>query len=102
MKLQKLRSDGDYRIYGCGKGYIVHNKSLHFDQGHTHVSTLKQANDIILMCKLRKIPRHWDIRILKSLARVAEIDHANKIIDLIHEKQHKGKQHFNNYKRGVI
>jgi hypothetical protein len=54
------------------------------------------------MCKLRKIPRHWDIRILKSLARVAEIDHANKIIDLINEKQHKGKQLFNNGRRGVI
>ena len=92
MKLEKVKLDNHWAIYRCGKAYIVHNRNLHFEQGHCHVKTLKTANDIVLMCRLNKVPRAWDIRILTSLARVADTDHANKVNELIRAKLHKSKQ----------
>ena len=92
MKLYKIKLESHWAIYNCGKSYIVHNRNLNFEQGHCHVKTLKTANDIVLMCRLGKVPRAWNLRILHSLARVADTEHANKVLELIREKVNKGKQ----------
>lgn len=102
MKLQKVKCESNWSIYNCARSYIVRNKTKEFDDAHCHVSSLKTANDIVLMCRLKKTPRNWHPRILVSLARVADDDHAKEIKQLIAEKLKKSKQKYNNQPRGCV
>ena len=92
MRIEKLKLDNHWAIYKCGKEYMVHNRNFHFEQGHCHVKTYKAADSIVYVCKKKVIPRHWSLRMLQSLARVADTEHANKVLELIREKVNKGKQ----------
>lgn len=86
--------DNEWRIYRAKRGYIVHNSKYDFKKAHTHINSLKTANNIILMCKLEKIPHDWNTRLLESIRRVANPTHAEAVSDFIETKKSKNDQRY--------
>jgi len=100
MKPKPTKADNHWSISPCGKGLVVSNRNKGFDNSHTHVKNMSAANALIKVARLKVLPRHWHIRMLTSLARIADDDHAEQINQLIAEKKHKGKQRYNNRRCG--
>lgn len=94
--MKPKKCDDHWFVQACGRGYIVCNKHRGFDNSHTHVRNMSAANALIKVCRLGVTPRHWSTRMLQSLARVADYEHAQRIEALLNEKLHKGKQKYNN------
>lgn len=98
--MNMIAKDNEWNIYRAKRGFIVHNSHFTFKEAHTHVGSMKTVNDIILMCKLEKVPRHWPIRTLESIRRVANPDHADEVALLLEIKRSKNPPPF--YKKGLV
>lgn len=73
----------EYAIYRVKNGYIIHNRKLKFDEGHTHIFKYDKAKSLIDLAvrkKLPNTPRKWEI---ESLMRVTNNNtYRNKLRDL--------------------
>jgi hypothetical protein len=98
MKLNKVKSDDHWSICKVGREIVVYNKELGFKH-HTHVKNMSAANALVKVARLGAIPRHWNVKMLVSLFRIADLQHADKVQLLITEKLSKTKQSYNNKHR---
>lgn len=51
-----IYSRKQYRIYRECDGYIVHNTSKNFNNGHTHINNYNTAKHILNMARHKSIP----------------------------------------------
>lgn len=88
-------SEGDYKIYKCGNGYIVHNTKYDFKEKHSHIGTFKTAKSIIYYAKKKIIPKNFSQYLLTSLIRVADdnryIDDIKGLVEVRSNKSKKQK-----------
>lgn len=92
--MNRLYRRGSYEIYGNGnEAYIVYNKNLKFDEGHTHINNFNTAKYIIYLCKNKKIPKHLSLYLYESIIRITDDKvYKNKIINELNRESKKRKR----------
>lgn len=91
----------NYKIYRVANCFILHNSSLDFSQGHTHLDTYKQCLYLINLSKHHRIPHHISSYLLTSLIRINRGEYQEKVQELLDVKKSKTKQHYYNQRRAV-
>lgn len=92
--MNRLYKRGSYEIYGNGnKAYVVYNKNLPFDEGHTHINNFETAKYIIYLCNTKKIPKHLSLYLYESIIRITDDKvYKNKIINELNRESKKRKR----------
>lgn len=90
---RQVYSEGAFKIYRVGNGYIIHNSKYEFKEKHTHIHQLNVAKQLIYLVRNQKIPRTYSAYLLTSLVRLADDDsYRNKILLLLEIRRQKGKK----------
>lgn len=91
-----------YVIYSNTEGYIIHNTTKDFENGHTHLNNFKTAKFIIDLAIHKSIPHHLCTYFLVSLMRIStDEEYIEKINSLYETKKDRAssKRKLNNMRR---
>lgn len=99
--MHKVQEDKEYIILACNnkQGYIVYNRHKIWEEGHTHIRTLKQAKDLIVCAKHHKIPRNVNKYFLVSLSRISNDNEFTELINYALDTTPNKKDRYRNTPR---
>lgn len=93
---------GKFIIFKAGNNVVVYNTSKVFEEGHSHLRSIKSAKDAIYFVEGKKIPKSSRNYYLVTLQRISDdVGYVDKIQELIDVRTQKGKkqQYFNPNKK---
>ena len=61
----------NFKVYDVGKGFIIHNSSLDFQNHHTHINNYNTCKYIINLSLHKTVPYHLSDYLLVSLIRLS-------------------------------
>lgn len=88
--MNQVYAKKEFNIYRVSHGYIIHNTTKEFQNGHTHLNSFKCAKYIIDLAIHKNIPYHLDRYRLISLNRITDDKvYQQKISELLQNKRKK-------------
>lgn len=78
-----------YLIVKTKDGAMIINKRKHFEEGHTHISTMEQGEWLAKMALYKIVPRRSSLRDLESLIRIADNNKYRRKIERIYKNRQK-------------
>lgn len=88
--MNQIYSKKGFIVFRVGDGFIVHNTSKAFEEGHTHIMNYNTAKHIIDLVSHKSIPHHLSRYLLTSLVRLSDDEeYRNKVNSLLYNKRKK-------------
>ncbi len=78
-----------YLIVKTKDGAMIINKRKHFEEGHTHIGTMKQGEWLAKMALYKIVPRRSSLRDLESIIRITDDDKYRRKIERIYNNRQK-------------
>jgi hypothetical protein len=94
---------GEFIILKVSEGFIVYNTKKEWENGHSHLKSLKAAKTAINLVQKGKLPRSRGFYYLTTLQRIStEEKYIERIEQLKQTRKEKGrKQTYYNVNKGV-
>jgi len=93
----------EFVILKASEGFIVYNTKKEWENGHSHLKSLKAAKTVINLVQKGKLPRNRGFYYLTTLQRIStEKEYIERIEQLKQTRKEKGrKQTYYNVNKGV-